>query len=61
MDGQRTGNEIELVFKILEKEFLVKRDELNGELRDPFTILSLLERYSPLETAEIIADEVRFK
>ena len=55
------GNEVELVFKILEKEHLTKRHEIPGDLGDIVYIISLLEKYSPIATAQLIADEIRIR
>jgi hypothetical protein len=46
-----------LVFSLLKKNHFIDKSELLPELRDNLTIFSLLERHTPEQVAEIIAEE----
>jgi hypothetical protein len=49
--------QIKLVFSLLKKDHFIDKSELLPELRDNLTIISLLERHTPKQVAEIIAEE----
>jgi hypothetical protein len=49
--------QVKLVFSLLKKDHFIDKSELLPELRDNLTIISLLERHTPKQVAEIIAEE----
>ena len=58
MDRPKYNQEqVKLVFEILKKDHFIDKNELLPELRDILTIVSLLERHTPKQVAEIIVEE----
>jgi hypothetical protein len=49
--------QVKLVFSLLKKDHFIDKSELLPELRNNLTIISLLERHTPKQVAEIIAEE----